>query len=238
MCIRDSNNALITKADKGHTLVIIHNDTYTQKVHKNISDNNIEIINFDPTDSYVKSLNNTINNCTNLFNDRTRRSLKPINARAPKLTGLPKIHKDDIPIRPLVNFTTAPGFKTAKKLVTLIKDNVFLKNNHIIVNNTDFINKVKDIKLQPSYKLASIDIVNLYTNIPANQTLDILNDNLHDTNKLDTQLIKELITILRLILQQNYFTFNGNYYIQTEGLAMGSPLSGLLADIYLDFYDP
>ena len=173
------NNALITKADKGHTLVIIHNDTYTQKVHKFISDNNIEIIKFDPTDSYVRSLNNTINNCTNLFNDRTRRSLKPINARAPKLTGLPKIHKDDIPIRPLVNFTTAPGFKTAKNLVTLITDNIFLKNNHIIVNNIDFINKVNDIKLQASYKLASFDIINLYTNIPVNQTLDILNDNLH-----------------------------------------------------------
>ena len=167
------------------------------------------------------SLYNTINNCTNLFDDRTRHFLKPINARGPKLTGLPKIHKNDIPIRTLVNFTTAPGFKTSKKLVTLIKDNIFLKNNHIIVNNIDFINRVNDIKLQPSYKLASFDIVNLYTNIPVNQTLDILNDNLHDTNKLDTQLIKELITILRLILQQNYFTFNGNYYIQTDGLAMG-----------------
>ena len=125
------NNARITKADKGHTLVVIDNDTYTQKVNEFISDNNIKVLNSDPTDSFVKILNSTINNCVTLFDERTGRYLKPINAKAPRLTGLPKIQKDNVPIRPLVNFTTAPGFKTAKKLVKLIKENIHLTNNHL-----------------------------------------------------------------------------------------------------------
>ena len=42
---------------------------------------------------------------------------------------------------------------------------------------------------------------------------------------------------LEVVLNQIYFIFDGNYYIQKKGLAMGSPLSGLLADIYLNHYE-
>ena len=103
-------------------------------------------------------------------------------------------------IRPLVNFTTAPGFKAAKKLVALISDNIQLQNNRSIINSMDFINKVRNIQLLPTYKLASFDIVNLYTNIPVNQTLDILYNNLIKSNKLDAQSINELICILSCLL--------------------------------------
>ena len=54
---------------------------------------------------------------------------------------------------------------------------------------------------------------------------------------MNTQTINELINLLEVILKQNYFTFNGSFYIQNDGLAMGSPLSGLLADIYLFYYE-
>ena len=67
MCIRDSikvklidNDALITKADKGHTLVIIDRTTYKQKVLKFILENNIETLNNYPTNSYTISLKQNI----------------------------------------------------------------------------------------------------------------------------------------------------------------------------------
>lgn len=36
-------------------------------------------------------------------------------SKAPSLQGLPKVHKETIPIRPLVDYTMAPNFKVAKK---------------------------------------------------------------------------------------------------------------------------
>ena len=66
------------------------------------------------------------------------------------------------------------------------------------------------------------------------ETLRILKINLIDTNKLDIDSINELMHILELVLDQNYFTHNNQYFSQKNGLAMGSPLSGLLADIYLN----
>ena len=63
------------------------------------------------------------------------------------------------------SFTTTPGYKTAKKLVNIIKHNINITNSHSISNNVDFVNKVKDLMIEPQYKLASFDIVNLYTNL-------------------------------------------------------------------------
>ena len=163
--------------------------------------------------------------------------LKGINSKAPTLTGLPKLHKEGIPLRPLVNFTTAPGYKMAKKLVNIIKHNIRITNDHSLINSIDFVDKVKDLIIEPSYKLASFDIINLYTNIPVAETLRILKINLINTNKLDIESINELMDVLELILDQNYFTHNNQFFSQQEGLAMGSPLSGLLADIYLNNFE-
>lgn len=231
------NNALITKADKGDTLVIMHSTEYIDKVNNFITSNNIKLLNKDPTKTFVKQLNNAIGNCKDLCDDASRRYLKPLNAKAPQLTGLPKIHKLDKPIRPLVNFTTAPGFKTAKKLTDIIRNNINIQNNHSLKSSLQFVNDIKDFKLLPNYKIASFDIVNLYTNIPINDTLIILKQNLESTGKLNGIQILELMNLLDTFLRQNYFTFDDKYYIQEEGLAMGSPLSGLLSDIYLNHYE-
>ena len=98
-------------------------------------------------------------------------------------------------------------------------------------------NKVKNLIVEPTHKLISFDIVDLYTNIPVAETLRILRTNLINTNKLDINNINELMHILELVLDQNYFTHNNQIFRQQNGLAMGSPLSGLLADIYLNNFE-
>lgn len=43
--------------------------------------------------------------------------------------------------------------------------------------------------------------------------------------------------LLQITLEQNYFTFNGKFYLQDKGLAMGSPLSSILSEIYLNKFE-
>ena len=120
----NEHKAIAIKSDKGNTTVILPKDTHQQKVYDFIHSNNIRSIDSDPTMKYVKCINQAINKCTHLFDETTCRRLKPITAHAPQFNGLPKIHKPGIPIRPLVNYTTAPGYKVSKKLVQLIKNNI------------------------------------------------------------------------------------------------------------------
>ena len=73
---------------------------------------------------------------------------------------------------------------------------------------------MKNIKIQPNYKIASFDIVDLYTNVPVQETLTILKANLTNARICNSKEINEIINLLEVVLDQNYFTFNNNYYIQ------------------------
>jgi hypothetical protein len=84
----------------------------------------------------------------------------------------------------------------------------------------------------PHYTMASLDITNLYSNIPVTETKTILRDMLiHEHIEPQTQ--SEILNWYDVITKQNYFTHNNNIVIQKDGLAMGAPSSGLIAEIFL-----
>jgi hypothetical protein len=53
----------------------------------------------------------------------------------------------------------------------------------------------------------------------------------------DEHMTKQMISLLDIILQQNYFSFQNNFYQPNKGIAMGSPISGIIAEIVLQFHE-
>ena len=174
------------------------------------------MLNNDPTDKYTKNINSAINKCVNLLDTQARRNVKHIKPKAPEFTGLPKLHKENLPVRPLINYTSAPTYKIAKKLQHIIKNSIKMENVHSVKNTLEFIEKIKTIEILPNYKLVSMDIVNLYTNIPVLETLHILKNNLIKTGILNQIQIDELLFLLQIILQQNYFTYDNKFFNQED----------------------
>jgi hypothetical protein len=83
----------------------------------------------------------------------------------------------------------------------------------------------------PHYTLASLDITNLYSNIPVIETKTILTNMLtHEC--IETQTWNEILSWYDVITKQNYFTHN-KIIIQRDSLAMGAPSSGIIAEIFL-----
>jgi len=78
----------------------------------------------------------------------------------------------------------------------------------------------------------SLDITNLYTNIPVKEIRDIIANTLEE-NKIGTQTTQELLNWYDIITKQNYFTNNGKILIQQDGLAMGAPTTGIIAEFFL-----
>ena len=79
-------------------------------------------------------------------------------------------------------------------------------------------------------KLVTYDIKDLYVNIPLQETLKITELMLNKEN--DEQITKQIITLLDAILKQNYFEFQNNLYQPEKGVAMGSPISGIMAEVF------
>ena len=46
-----------------------------------------------------------------------------------------------------------------------------------------------------------------------------------------------IIDLLKKCLTTTYFQYQDKFYQQTEGAAMGSPLSPLIANIYMEFFE-
>jgi hypothetical protein len=75
------------------------------------------------------------------------------------------------------------------------------------------------------------DIKDLYVNTPIEETIKITEIQLLNYN--DATKTKEIINTLRTIMTQNYFSFQDTIYHPNKGIAMGSPISGTMAEIFL-----
>ena len=85
--------------------------------------------------------------------------------------------------------------------------------------------------------LGSLDIKSLYTNIPVDKCIERLHNYLRKSNTTFPLPISKLIKICTLCTSYCYFQYNNTFYKQKFGLPMGSPLSGILACIDLEFLE-
>jgi hypothetical protein len=54
-----------------------------------------------------------------------------------------------------------------------------------------------------------------------------------DKNNINKTIKEQVTHILKVIIEQNYFQYNNQFFHPRNGIAMGSPISGTLAEIYL-----
>jgi hypothetical protein len=83
--------------------------------------------------------------------------------------------------------------------------------------------------------LITYNIKDLYVNIPIEETLTITKSMLLKNN--DTEIMQQIITLMRLVLSQNYFTFQNKIYQPEKGVSMGSPISSAKAEIFLQYFE-
>ena len=109
------------------------------------------------------------------------------------------------------------------------------KNEYTILNTSDLIGRLRNEKqIPPNYALVSFDVQSLFTNVPLNRTLDIIMERIYKNNDIITDIpSKDLKDLLLLCTKQVHFQYDGSNYLQSEGVAMGSPLGPILANIFL-----
>ena len=92
--------------------------------------------------------------------------------------------------------------------------------------------------LTNNHYLVSFDMTSLYTNVPKIETIEILTNLIYDNNlNIRGMTRNEFKLMLEYAIYNTFFFFNNDYYEQIDGLAMGSPLSATLANIFLCFHE-
>ena len=110
------------------------------------------------------------------------------------------------------------------------------KTEHHMKNSSEFAKEICEIKLDPDKELRSYDVSALFTSVLINKALVVIKEKLEEDDTLSEGTPLEpdnIIRLLGLCLNCTYFLFQGEYYLQIHGAAMGSPVSPIMCNLSL-----
>ena len=92
----------------------------------------------------------------------------------------------------------------------------------------------------PGECLSSYDVSALFTSLIVNPALNILRDLLdkyHTLKERTVLAVNDILLLLEFCLKNTYFSFHNHFHEQVEGAAMGSPVSAIIANIYMEYLE-
>nr|XP_053627747.1 uncharacterized protein LOC128685277 [Cherax quadricarinatus] len=232
--LKSNTNIVILSSDKGNSVVILDREDYLRKADVLLSDSR----------TYTPLVSNPLDRIKRTFNKKLRtlydlcppdfdlvQRFRVICPSLPYFYGLPKTHKPDIPLRPIISSRGSVSYSLASWLAKILTPFLGTFSPAHLRHFQDFIERVHSL---PTCKMLSLDVESLFTNVPLDDVLDFLREKAHEGFlhlPIPTDVFLDLI---RLCVDSNSFSFQGKYYSQTFGVAMGSPLSPVLANLYME----
>ena len=142
-------------------------------------------------------------------------------------------------IRPIVSSVNSVTENISKFVEYWLQPIVKQLPSYIKDTNT-FANLITQTPVPQDCKLVSIDVSSLYTNIPHHDGLEAALNSLaehrdHDPIRPPIQILRELMSI---VLKNNIFEFNGEYYLQLQGMAMGTKMAPPYANLFMGKLEP
>ncbi|TWW61021.1 hypothetical protein D4764_05G0011110 [Takifugu flavidus] len=231
-------NITILPADKGRCTVLLNTTDYDTKILSLLTDTaTYEKLKRDPTSSYKKKVVDLLQKLEkDKAIDRPQYYRLYPGETIPCIYGLPKIHKPGTPLRPIVSSINSVTYNISKYLASILSPMVGNTPHHI-KNSQDFAQKVSGLTLLPEETMVSYDVTSLFTCIPTASAIDTIHkDLLLDKNLTERTTLTpaQICTMLDLCLNTTYFQYREGFYRQKHGCAMGSPVSPIVANLYME----
>ena len=209
---KDQDKVILT-ADKGVAMVVMEKKDYNKKSEDLLNQTTYKALTTDPTSKYKSKLINLLKNikAEGGIDNNTYKRLYPTGAVPPKYYGLPKVHKQGIPLRPIISSRGSVSYETAKELAKILKP-LIGKSPYHVHNNKDFLESIKNIKIEDDECIMSYDVTALFTSIPIDNTINIIRKHLEEDTDLKSRTnmtINHICCLLEFCLKNTYFKFNG-----------------------------
>ncbi|UYV64679.1 hypothetical protein LAZ67_3001645 [Cordylochernes scorpioides] len=236
--LKNNDDIVITRADKGGKTVVMKKEDYNDKIKSLLNDNNTyEEIREDSTKKIKLKISKFIKNMKS--KDIDKRKMKLEDVAAPLFKGLPKIHKEGVPLRPIVSGFKAPTRRLADWLKKQVPSTSKISGLEIR-NRKELLDIAKNLKLNDHEIMVSFDVKSLFTNINRTLALKEIRE-YFEVKRQDCENkgleINEMIEGFRLCLDNIYFRYGNKFYKQKDGTAMGCPTSMIIADIVMASVD-
>jgi len=191
--LNDNHNLIITRADKGNITVALDKDKYIQKIEEMLNDDETYmVVNRNPINKLISNLRELLVRWKNngYITLSAYRSLSYSEGSLPRAYDLPKVHKPECPFRLIVSSVNTPLYQLAVFLHKIMNKG-FPTAYSFIENSFELMKKLKNVQLESDYKLISLDVVSLFTNIPIDFAIESVSN-------------RTILKITRIFLNQNF----------------------------------
>ena len=161
--------------------------------------------------------------------------LSPTDCRAPRVTGYPKVHKGDVPLRGVVSFIGSPYEKIANELVPILRS-LQGRTNHYIKNSLQLKQQLETWTIQRDEILVSYDVEKLYPSIPIPKALELIECLLkckRNLKEITTLSVQSIMKLLKWIFALTYCEYGGKHFVLDCG-PIGLSVTGEVAIIYME----
>ena len=241
--LANNRNIVIKPADKGGGLVVMNTKDYVFEAHRQLNNTKFyRRIDIKNTKDIDTEINKTVRSLweqdeidLNCYSYLTPESTKP-----GRFYMLPKIHKNKLPPpgRPIVSASGSPTERISEFLDHFLQP-LLVTIPSYVKDTTHFLRILSELPPLPQgITMYTLDVTSLYTNILLAKARTVLKNYLdrHRTG-LEMPTNISLIKLLDLVFTKNIFTFsNGKYleyYLQTNGVSMGSKCAPSVACLYM-----
>ena len=164
------------------------------------------------------------------------KTLRSSDSVLPKIYGLPKIHKPNVPLRPIVSVIGTATYLLAKFLKQILVPLVG-NTQYTVKNSSKFVELISSIKVGKSESQVWFDEVSLFTSVPLKTAKTTVANRVGDDCTLrerTSPTVSELTKALDICLQSSFFVYNDVIYKQIFGSPIGSPLSTIIANMFME----
>ena len=163
-----------------------------------------------------------------------------------RIYGTPKIHKIDnnitdinvilskLKLRPIISSIGTYNYNLAKYLSDKLIPHI--PSTYSVNDTFTFVKDLNELSYKDKY-LTSFDVVSLFTNIPLYETIELAVD-IIKSKYPDLKITRnELTQLFRFATAETHFLYEGKIYDQIEGVAMGSPIAPVLANLFMGYHE-
>ena len=220
------HDVIINTADKGSSIVLLDREKYVEAGHKHLDDKQTYTrLTADITDTIKKTITIKLGKLCEmnlLSKSHYKFCLPPADHRTSLMYFLIKLHKNPHAYRPICSCVNCVTSNISRFLDHWLKQAVRLLPSYIS-DSTHFIKTIEDITFAKDILLCSIDVTNMYTNIPIDEGNRAAIRALENLKcQTDMPNMAALTELLDLITRNNVFEFDGEFYNQTNRVPMGN----------------
>jgi hypothetical protein len=203
----------VLQADKGNCTVVLEESEYKEKLNTLLESGVYEPLSKDPTAKVERNVPKLLSKHKTALPTVLKHRLTPYHSKPPHLYALPRVHKPDIPLRPIVSSVGSPCHALAgipRKMLSPLSG----KSESFVKNSGHFIQLLKLVNLQSPDTLVSFDVV-IFTNVPVDEALQVISKELRNDDTMAERSVLQAeatMELLEVCLKTKYFQVDDKFF--------------------------